>query len=120
MSSLEPLWVCLVGAGAGLLIGAVGVGGIIIVPLLVLLPQSNVQEAGTIPTFNSFYSLALVASALFSYIFAGLAGAVAYIRHSSVVWRVALWYIGAATPAAFIGAFVLEYLSDFAVKVSAC
>ena len=92
-----------IGAVAGLLIGSVGVGGIVLVPSLVQFRDIDVQTA--------------IASSLLSYLFAGLAGASIYMRHGTVAWDSAVWLILGAIPGAFAGAFVLQHVSDFIIKL---
>eukprot|EP00730_Choanoeca_flexa_P019906 TRINITY_DN9737_c0_g1_i3.p1 TRINITY_DN9737_c0_g1~~TRINITY_DN9737_c0_g1_i3.p1 ORF type:complete len:295 (+),score=62.97 TRINITY_DN9737_c0_g1_i3:153-1037(+) len=91
-----------IGAAAGLLIGSIGVGGIVLVPSLIQLPDINVQTA--------------IAACMFSYIFAGLAGGLAYVTTSYVSWYDSGWLMVGAAPGAFAGAFVLSYVSDLVVK----
>eukprot|EP00038_Savillea_parva_P031026 m.82357 g.82357 ORF g.82357 m.82357 type:complete len:311 (+) comp9460_c0_seq1:277-1209(+) len=93
-----------VGLVAGVLIGSVGVGGIIIVPTLIELPDVSVQTA--------------IASAMFSYIAVGIAGTGAYMRQESVLWQSAGWLVLGATPGGFAGAFTLQYLADLEVKLT--
>ena len=83
---------------AGLLIGAIGVGGIILVPCLLELPLGgNPEEA----------LATAVSSAMFSYMFAGLAGAAAYSRRRSLEWRGAGWLVAGAGPGGALGAWLL-------------
>eukprot|EP00040_Diaphanoeca_grandis_P028905 m.168190 g.168190 ORF g.168190 m.168190 type:complete len:304 (-) comp31501_c1_seq1:97-1008(-) len=93
-----------IGFVAGILIGAVGVGGIVIVPSLIEFPGISAQTA--------------IAASMFSYMFVGIAGGIAYVRKSSVVWPSALWICCGATPGGFVGAFVLQYIGDLAIKVT--
>ena len=95
-----------VGVVSGLMIGAVGVGGVILVPVLANLPGGGAVAVKV-----------AVATCMFSYIFAGAAGAGAYARRGSIAWRPTLWLFLGATPAAFAGAFTLRYLSGKAVQL---
>ena len=103
-------WVYAAAAGtgvvSGLMIGAVGVGGVILVPVLANLPGGGAVDVKV-----------AVASCMFAYIFAGAAGAGAYARPGSIAWRPTLWLFVGATPAAFAGAFTLRYLSGKTVQV---
>eukprot|EP00911_Craspedida_sp_UC1_P000855 UC1_evm2s650 len=105
-TSLEP-WVLgassAIGLLAGLLIGAVGVGGIVLVPVLILLPNLSVQTA--------------IASCMFAYIAAGLVGGTMYVRRKSVPWGSAMWLMIGAIPGSFAGAFILQYVDDLIVKL---
>lgn len=77
---------------AGGLIGAVGVGGVLIAPLLVLLAGYDVHQA--------------VAIASWSFMFTGVAGTLSYARRGSINWPVAAWLIAGVLPAAVLGALV--------------
>eukprot|EP00039_Didymoeca_costata_P005755 m.84296 g.84296 ORF g.84296 m.84296 type:complete len:296 (-) comp12959_c0_seq7:1417-2304(-) len=92
-----------VGLMAGVLIGSVGVGGIIIVPILVELPDIDIHVA--------------IAAAMFSYIFVGIAGGIAYSRKKIIQWGSVIWLLIGATPGAFVGAFTLQYVSSMAIKM---
>ena len=100
-------WVFAVAAGAavvaGLLIGSVGVGGIIIVPILLQTDTVDVQTA--------------IASAMVSYMAAGVSGMLMYARHNSIAWRTTGGLLLGAAPAAFAGSYFLQYFSDDAVKL---
>ncbi len=74
----------------GALIGAAGIGGVLLVSFMAYGLGFDVHGA--------------VAGAMFGYIFAGAVGAVLYARHGSIKWRLAGWIILGAMPAAFLGA----------------
>lgn len=74
----------------GAMIGAVGVGGVLLAPLLVVIAGLGPHEA--IPV------------ASFSFLFAGIAGTVAYARRGTVDWRATAWIGVAIVPAALLGA----------------
>lgn len=76
----------------GVLIGGIGIGGVLLVPILTYLFTLDVHVA--------------IAAAMFSYLFSGLVGAVIYARRRSINWKMALWLFAGATPAAFVGALV--------------
>ena len=101
-----PGWVLLFSSGvgviAGILIGAIGVGGIVIVPALTLLNQIDIQTA--------------IASAMFSYIGAGLVGLIMYARAGSIQWPSVTALMLAAAPGAFTAAFILQYLGELVIK----
>ncbi|HEX5463220.1 MAG TPA: sulfite exporter TauE/SafE family protein [Burkholderiales bacterium] len=76
----------------GTLIGAVGVGGILLIPAL-----------------NSFAGLPIheaMATALFTFIFTGITGTFAFQRRGSIDWRIAIPVCAGALFCAFIGAWV--------------
>eukprot|EP01047_Picozoa_sp_COSAG01_P057952 COSAG01_NODE_6766_length_3508_cov_6.329715_2_plen_74_part_00 len=50
-----------------------------------------------------------IASAMASYIAAGLVGMLMYTRKSSIEWGPTAVLLAAATPAAFFGSFFLKY-----------
>lgn len=84
--------VALAGAGllAGLLIGCIGVGGVILVPVLVYGLGIPIQTA--------------IAAAMMGYILTGLIGTAVYARERSIRWDLAAWLCAGATPAALLGA----------------
>ncbi len=72
----------------GALIGAAGIGGVLLVPFMAYGVGLDVHNA--------------ISGAMFGYIFAGAVGAFLYARHGSIRWRVAAWIIlGAMIVAAF-------------------
>lgn len=98
------LWLPLAVAGSlvGLCIGAVGVGGVLLVPLLTLALGVDIRVA--------------IASCLFAYIFTGLAGAWLYARRGSIAWRPAAWLCLGATPGAFAGASAVQAAPAWLLK----
>lgn len=86
------LLVLAAGLLAGGFIGAVGVGGVIIAPLLVLLAGYDIHQA--------------VAVASWSFMFTGVAGTLSYARHGSIDWSSAAWLAAGVLPAALVGALV--------------
>lgn len=96
------------GVAAGLLIGSIGVGGIILVPSLIELPigATDKERVNT-----------AVASCMFSYIFVGLAGGCAYARKKSVNWRSTLWIFFGAVPGGAAGAIIVGYLNALWIKL---
>src|SRR6185436_18728370 len=76
----------------GIFIGAVGVGGVLLIPALMVFSDLTVHQAA--------------ATALFSFLFTGMLGTWLFIRRGSIEWRTSLpvcigafafSYIGAAT-----------------------
>lgn len=84
--------VALTGVGllAGFLIGCIGVGGVILVPVLVYAFGIPIQTA--------------IAAAMMGYILTGLIGTLVYARERSIRWDLAAWLCAGATPAALLGA----------------
>lgn len=81
-------WLLLSALGAGLLIGTVGVGGILLIPALAFFARLPIQVA--------------MATALISFIVPGLVGVYQYQRRGSIDWRM-------TAPVCF-GAIVSGYL----------
>ena len=77
----------------GIPMGGTGIGGVLIVPDLIFVTKMDTQNA--------------IASAMFAYIFAGLAATLAYSRRGSIKWPIALKVCVAAAPAAFLGAITV-------------
>ena len=91
----------LTGLSAGILIGAIGVGGIIVVPILIEV-GIDVKQA--------------IACAMTSYVAAGLVGATIYFRKGHLDREAALPLLLPAAPAAFVASFSLEHIDDTVLK----
>ena len=89
MSALA-LVVAAIGLAAGVMIGCVGVGGVIVVPALVYGLGMPIQDA--------------IASAMMGYILTGVIGTAIYARSRSIRWELAGWIALGAAPGALIGA----------------
>jgi uncharacterized protein len=74
---------------SGLFIGCIGIGGVLLVPVLNLIGV-EVHSA--------------IAASMFSYIFAGAIGAFLYARQGSIAWTSAAWLGAGAMPGAYAGA----------------
>ena len=107
-----PHWILPVALGlglvAGLLIGAIGVGGVILVPCLLQLPLEGSKEEQLATA---------VSSCMFSYIFAGLAGSCAYLRRKSVARCSTAWLLVGVLPGAVMGAATLAVVQPLWIKV---
>lgn len=88
-SILVLLFACVV---VGVLVGAVGIGGVLLVPLLMTFSHLSVHEAA--------------ATALFSFFFTGLLGGWLFSRRGSIDWRVAGPVCAGAFVLSFAGAAV--------------
>ncbi len=102
---MEPLSLALIGflsIFVGILIGGIGIGGILLVPMLTFIFGMGVHEA--------------IGAAMFSYIFSGLVGAVLYARESSIRWSMAFWLFAGAIPAAFAGAFLSSIIPSWGLE----
>lgn len=75
----------------GVLIGGVGIGGVLLVPMLTYLLGLDVHTA--------------IAAAMFSYLFSGSVGALVYARKKSIQWTAAFWLFAGAGLGAFLGAY---------------
>mmetsp|Transcript_1429 Transcript_1429/g.3254 ORF Transcript_1429/g.3254 Transcript_1429/m.3254 type:complete len:294 (-) Transcript_1429:26-907(-) len=87
----------------GLLIGSIGVGGVILVPVMLEM-GINVKVA--------------VTSSMASYIAAGIVGTLSYLRENSIDSRVLFFCVG-ATPGAFLGSFAVHRLQDQEIEIAA-
>jgi uncharacterized membrane protein YfcA len=77
---------------AGLLIGAIGIGGVILVPALAYLGSVPIQAA--------------IGAAMMGFVPTGAVGAFVYARHGSIRWSLALWICLGALPGALLGAWL--------------
>lgn len=91
----DPVSAALLAAVAlavGFFIGAVGVGGVLLIPFLVLLGGLDIHSAA--------------ATALFTFLFTGLLGTWLFQRRGSIRWRLAIPVCIGATLAGYAGAAV--------------
>lgn len=88
----SPVIYVLVASICGLLIGTVGVGGILLAPLLVYLAGMELHLA--------------MATSSWSFLFTGLAGTAAYAQRGSIPWTLVGWLSLGVLPAALLGAAV--------------
>lgn len=86
----------------GILIGATGIGGVLLVPFLVHGLHTPVQSA--------------VAVALWSYLWSGLLAIGLYWRRGSIPVRPALWLCGASLPGALLGSVALAVVPGKVVE----
>lgn len=90
MGLLHLALYALLGVGAGALIGCVGIGGVIVVPVLVYLAGLPLPGA--------------IAAAMCAFVVSGAVGLYVFARAGSIDWRSARWLCLGAAPAAFAGA----------------
>jgi uncharacterized protein len=76
----------------GVLIGAVGIGGVLLIPALSAFAGLGLHEA--------------MATALFTFIFTGITGTVLFQRHGSIDWRITVPVCAGAMFCAFLGAWM--------------
>ena len=87
---LASAGLALVATVVGLFIGTVGVGGVLLIPSLVLLGGLGIHAAA--------------ATALFSFLFTGVVGTLLYQRRGSIDWRLAAPVCIGAVPFGYLGA----------------
>jgi len=90
--------IILIGLLTGTFIGTVGVGGILLTPLLVFFAGKELHIAQ--------------ATSSFSFLFTGLTGAIMYARQKSIAWNHVLWISIGIIPATLFGARVNTILSS--------
>ena len=88
--SITLISICFI---VGVLIGAVGIGGVLLVPALFLIGGIEVHEA--------------VPACTLSYLATGIIGVIVYARHGSIQWSKVFWLCLGAVPAAFLGSISL-------------
>jgi uncharacterized membrane protein YfcA len=84
-------------------IGAVGVGGVLLVPALVLVGGLTVEAATPVATMSFFFT--------------GVAGTIAYQRSHRIDWFATRWLVWAAIPGAIVGAITNIALPGRAITV---
>jgi len=89
--------------GVGMLIGGVGIGGILLSPLLAYVGGLDLHVA--------------IATSLWSFLFTGLAATLMYARRGSVDRRMVLWLSGGIMPGAVVGARANGALPSAALTV---
>ena len=92
-----------IGLLVGLLIGAIGVGGVLLVPALTYIGGMGIHVA--------------IASAMVAYFFAGGVGSIEFARQGSIRWSDAAWLAGGAMPGAFAGAATTSLVPAFALEL---
>lgn len=85
------LWLAAAAICVGILIGAVGIGGILLIPALTAFAGLDIHTA--------------MATALFTFIFTGITGSVLFQRHGSIDWRITVPVCAGSLPFAFAGAW---------------
>ena len=100
-----PIVAALLGIGllVGVLIGAIGVGGVLLVPILTYIGGIEIHVA--------------IASAMVAYFFAGGVGSIEFSRRGSIRWSDAAWLGGGAVPGAFAGAAATSVAPAFALEL---
>lgn len=88
---------CFFGLLAGLLIGAAGIGGVILVPLLVYFAGVDIHTS--------------VAATVAAFLVSGFVGTVVYSQRGTIQWIDFMTISIGAVPGAFIGAYVLPKIN---------
>ncbi len=91
------------GLVAGISIGCIGIGGIILVPALTYLGGIPIQTA--------------IAGAMMGYLLTGAVGTVIFARKKSIRWSMALWLCAGATPAALAGAWTSNNVEPLILEI---
>jgi uncharacterized membrane protein YfcA len=81
-----------IAVAVGFFIGTVGVGGVLLIPFLVILGGLTIHGAAS--------------TALFSFFFTGVLGTWLFQRRGSIDWRLAIPVCAAAVPCSYLGARV--------------
>ena len=98
-----PLVLVAIGFASGLLIGTIGIGGVILVPILTFLVGFPITDA--------------ITAAMIGYIAAGIIGITAYARKASIRWDLAAWLCASAAPAAVAGAWASNRAPATALEI---
>ena len=81
---------------AGALIGCIGIGGVVLVPLLVYFGGVDIKLA--------------ISAAMFAYIISGLVGTFIYAQSKSIQWSMALILFIGAAPGALLGSWLVAVI----------
>ena len=92
-----------IGLLVGVLIGAIGVGGVLLVPALTYIGGMAIHVA--------------IASAMVAYFFAGGVGSIEFARRGSIRWGDAAWLAAGAVPGGFAGAAAMSAVPAFALEL---
>jgi len=98
----ELILIAGLGLIAGLSIGCIGIGGVIVVPALVYIGGLPIELA--------------IAAAMMGYILTGLIGTIVFARNKSINWQMAGWLSAAAMPAAMFGAWLSNNIPGVALE----
>lgn len=85
------------------MIGCVGIGGVILVPLLSYVGGIDIRTA--------------IAAAMFAFLISGITGTLVYARNRSIRWDMASWLWAGAMPAAFVGALAASALPKTSLEL---
>ena len=99
----DLVWLLLSALGVGTLIGAVGIGGILLIPALVAFARLPIHVA--------------MATALFTFGFTGIVGTVMFQRRGSIDWTITRPVLAGAVVFAFAGAWLNSLTGPGALAV---
>ncbi len=85
------------------MIGCVGIGGVILVPLLSYIVGVDIHTA--------------IAAAMFAFLISGATGTLLYAKSRSINWNMAAWLWAGAMPAAFAGALAASVLPKTSLEL---
>lgn len=102
MTIIELSAAAVLGLVSGTSIGCIGVGGVILVPIMV--------QAG-VPIHIA------IASAMAGYVLTGLVGTGVFLRKGTLDWRSARWLWAGAMPAAIIGSIAAKAAPPFVLEL---
>lgn len=86
------------------MIGCIGIGGVILVPVLVFLADVPIQIS--------------IPAAMLAYILAGLVATAVFAHNKSIRWTMAGWLCLGATPTAFAGAWAVSVINPRFLEAS--
>ena len=103
---MEVSVIVIMGLGffAGLLIGAAGIGGVILVPSLIYFAEVPIHSA--------------ITGASMSFILTGVIGTFLYARAGSIRWDMAAWLSAGAAPGALAGAHTSQVASGALLEIA--
>jgi uncharacterized membrane protein YfcA len=87
----------------GFFIGAVGIGGVLLIPALSVLGGLSIHEAA--------------ATALFTFLFTGIVGTGLFLRRGSISWRITIPVCAGAVLFAYVGAWANSRIGSTALAV---
>lgn len=102
MDFLVGLSIILLGAFAGLLIGAVGIGGVVVVPAMTFLFGIPVNSA--------------LAATMLAFLVSGIVGTTAYSASRALSWRAAGWLWAGAAPAALAAGLMTHRVAAWMIE----
>lgn len=88
---------------AGILIGSVGIGGVILVPALYYLAGVEIYQG--------------IAAAMLAFIISGTFGTFIYSRNQLIEWSSSAYLILGALPGAMVGSFILIHIDPTVLKI---